>query len=69
MPGSATREKALQAALELFGRTGYDRVSMNDIAEAVGIRAVRPPAAYVASFGGNLSGKTACARCAHAVSF
>lgn len=39
MPGSATREKALQAALELFGRKGYDRVSMNDIAEAVGIRA------------------------------
>lgn len=39
MEGSTTREKALRAALELFGRNGYDGVSMNDIAEAVGIRA------------------------------
>lgn len=39
MAENSTREKALQAALELFGRKGYDGVSMNDIAEAVGIKA------------------------------
>lgn len=39
MPETTTREKALQAALELSGRKGCDSVSMNDIAEAVGIRA------------------------------
>lgn len=39
MEGGSTRERALEAALELFGRKGYDGVSMNDIAQAVGIRA------------------------------
>ena len=39
MEGGSTRERALDAALELFGRKGYDGVSMNDIAQAVGIRA------------------------------
>lgn len=39
MEGASTKERALAAALELFGRKGYDGVSMNDIAEAVGIRA------------------------------
>ena len=39
MEGGSTRERALRAALELFGRKGYDAVSMNDIAQAVGIRA------------------------------
>lgn len=35
----STRERALAAALELFGRRGYAGVSMNDIAQAVGVRA------------------------------
>ena len=39
MEKGSTRERALSAALELFGRKGYDGVSMNDIAQAVGIRA------------------------------
>lgn len=39
MEGNSTRERALAAALELFGRKGYDSVSMNDIAEVVGVRA------------------------------
>lgn len=39
MDGTSTRERALAAALELFGRKGYDGVSMNDIADAVGIKA------------------------------
>lgn len=39
MEGASTREKALAAALELFGRRGYGGVSMNDIAQAVGVRA------------------------------
>lgn len=39
MEGPSTREKALAAALELFGRRGYGGVSMNDIAQAVGVRA------------------------------
>ncbi len=34
-----TAERAMDAALELFSRKGYDATSMNDIAEAVGIRA------------------------------
>lgn len=34
-----TKERASAAALELFGRRGYDGVSMNDIAQAVGVRA------------------------------
>lgn len=39
MAGNSTKERVLNAALELFGSRGYDAVSMNDIAEAVGIRA------------------------------
>lgn len=39
MAGNSTKERALSAALELFGSRGYDAVSMNDIAAAVGIRA------------------------------
>lgn len=39
MEGGSTKERALSAALELFGSKGYDAVSMNDIAAAVGIRA------------------------------
>lgn len=39
MEGHSTKERALAAALELFGRKGYDGVSMNDIAQAVGVRA------------------------------
>lgn len=39
MEGGSTKERALHAALELFGSKGYDGVSMNDIAQAVGIRA------------------------------
>lgn len=39
MAGNSTKERVLNAALELFGSRGYDGVSMNDIAEAVGIRA------------------------------
>lgn len=39
MDSTSTRERALSAALELFGRKGYDGVSMNDIADAVGIKA------------------------------
>lgn len=39
MEGASTRERALAAALELFGRKGYDGVSMADIAQAVGVRA------------------------------
>lgn len=39
MEGTSTRERAAAAALELFGRKGYAGVSMNDIAQAVGIRA------------------------------
>lgn len=39
MERGSTKERALDAALELFGRKGYDGVSMNDIAEVVGIRA------------------------------
>lgn len=35
----STAERAMDAALELFSRKGYDATSMNDIAEAVGIRA------------------------------
>lgn len=35
----STRERVLSAALELFSRKGYEETSMNDIAEAVGIRA------------------------------
>lgn len=39
MDGASTKERVLAAALELFGRKGYDGVSMNDIAQAVGVRA------------------------------
>lgn len=39
MEGNSTRERAVNAALALFGQRGYDAVSMNDIAQAVGIRA------------------------------
>lgn len=35
----STAERAMDAALELFSRKGYDATSMNDIAEAVGVRA------------------------------
>lgn len=35
----STAERAMDAALELFSRKGYDATSMNDIAQAVGIRA------------------------------
>lgn len=35
----STGERILDAALEFFSRKGYDAASMNDIAEAVGIRA------------------------------
>jgi AcrR family transcriptional regulator len=38
-----TREQLLTAAAALFARDGYDKVSMRDIAGAVGIRA---PALY-----------------------
>ncbi len=34
----ATREKILEAAIDLFSRKGYEAVSMQDIASAVGIR-------------------------------
>lgn len=39
MEGASTRERILDAALELLRRKGFDGTSMNDIAEAVGIRA------------------------------
>lgn len=39
MEGGSTRERTLAAALELFGRKGYDGVSLGDIAQAVGIKA------------------------------
>lgn len=35
----STAERVVDAALELFSRKGYDATSMNDIAQAVGIRA------------------------------
>lgn len=38
-PARNTAERAMDAALELFSRKGYDATSMNDIAQAVGIRA------------------------------
>jgi AcrR family transcriptional regulator len=37
MENSTTKEKILTAAITLFSRTGYDRVSMRDIAAEVGI--------------------------------
>jgi AcrR family transcriptional regulator len=37
MENSTTKEKILTAAITLFSRTGYDQVSMRDIAAEVGI--------------------------------
>lgn len=39
MEGNTTRQRALEAALELFSRRGYQAVSMGDIAGALGIKA------------------------------
>ena len=39
MEGTSTRQRALDAALELFSRRGYQGVSMGDIADALGIKA------------------------------
>lgn len=39
MAGTSTRQRALDAALELFSQKGYDAVSMGDIAGALGIKA------------------------------
>ncbi len=38
MQGPSTKQRVLDAALELFSRGGYDAVSMRDIAAAVGIK-------------------------------
>ena len=35
--GSQTKENILQVASQLFDQKGYDRTSMNEIAEALGI--------------------------------
>lgn len=37
--GTSTRERALEAALELFSRKGYEAATMGDIAGALGIKA------------------------------
>lgn len=37
--GTATRERALEAALELFSQKGYEAATMGDIAGALGIKA------------------------------
>ena len=39
MEATSTRQRALDAALELFSRKGYQAVSMGDIAGALGIKA------------------------------
>lgn len=39
MAATSTRERALDAALELFSQKGYEAVSMGDIAGALGIKA------------------------------
>lgn len=39
MAGTTTRDRALEAALELFSQKGYQAVSMGDIAGALGIKA------------------------------
>ena len=36
--GSRTRERVVLAAVELFGRHGYGGTSLDDVAEAVGVR-------------------------------
>jgi len=37
-PASPTRQRILDAALDLFGRRGFDGVSLDDIATTVGVR-------------------------------
>lgn len=38
MTGSSTREKLLDAALDLFSRKGYSATSVDEIAESIGIK-------------------------------